>query len=510
MGDVEFCSAIDAIHEAIRNGETYQVNYTFRLKGLAYGTPVGLYRRLRARQPVAYGAFIALPPSGGSQAPTHILSMSPELFLRHQAGLVTARPMKGTAGRLRAPESDSEAARLLQQDVKNRAENLMIVDLLRNDLGRIAQIGSVKVPALFAVEPYTTVFQMTSTVQASLQPGTDMPALLRATFPCGSITGAPKHHTMDLISRFESTPRGLYCGAIGWVDAPEPGGTYSSIGNFCFSVAIRTLTLGAVDAATGARPLRLGVGAGIVQDSVAQDELAECRLKARFLTGLNPGFELFETMRVEAGHAAAPRIALRERHLARLFQSAQSLGFAFNRAEAERLLDETLQGLEASPSPCRTWRLRLSLAVDGQMMLAHAPLPELGRDAAGRVTLVLSPHRLPNAHPLSRHKTTLRSHYDTAIRAAEAQGAFDALFFTNDGRLAEGARSTVLVKLNGHWFTPPLSDGALPGVCRGQVLQQGLWGQPVAERTLSLSDVQQAEALAVGNALRGVLPARLQ
>ncbi len=510
VSDDEFCTAIAAIQEAIRDGETYQVNYTYRLTGQAHGSPVGLYRRLRARQPVAYGAFIALPTAAGSGGPTHILSMSPELFLRHEAGLVTARPMKGTAGRLRSPESDSEAARLLQQDVKNRAENLMIVDLLRNDLGRIAQIGSVSVPALFAVEPYATVFQMTSTVQARLQPGTDMPTLLRATFPCGSITGAPKHHTMDLISRFESTPRGLYCGAIGWVDAPQPGGAYSSIGNFCLSVAIRTLTLGAVDATSGARPLRLGVGAGIVQDSVALDELEECRLKARFLTGLNPGFELFETMRVEAGHGGALHIALGERHLARLQRSALALGFACDTAEAVRVLDQALHDLAATASPSGVWRLRLNLAVDGHLAATHAPLPELTLDEQGRVTLVLSPHRLPNANPLSRHKTTLRAHYDAAIREAEAQGAFDAVFFAEDGRLAEGARSTVFVKLDGQWLTPPLADGALPGVCRDKVLREGLWGQPVAERTLGLGDVRRADALAVGNALRGVVPAALQ
>ena len=515
VGDAEFCEAIAAIQEAIRNGETYQVNYTYRLNGQAHGTPVGLYRRLRARQPVAYGAFIALPPAAEAGAPTHILSMSPELFLRHEAGLVTARPMKGTAGRLRspldAPEIDSEAARLLQQDVKNRAENLMIVDLLRNDLGRIAQIGSVSVPALFAVEPYTTLFQMTSTVQARLQPGTDMPTLLRATFPCGSITGAPKHHTMDLIARFESTPRGLYCGAIGWVDAPEPGSAYSSIGNFCLSVAIRTLTLGAVDATTSARPLRLGVGAGIVQDSVARDELEECRLKARFLTGLDPGFELFETMRVEAGGCGAPRLPPRASHLARLQRSAQALGFAFDAAEAGRVLDAALQNLAATSSPTGAWRLRLrlNLAVDGRLSVTHAPLPDLALDTQGRVAVVISPQRLPVANPLSSHKTTLRGHYDAAIRAAEAQGAFDALFFTADGRLAEGARSTVFVKLDGQWTTPPLADGALPGVCREQVLAQGLWGEPVAERTLRLEDLQRAKALAVGNALRGVVTAAL-
>jgi para-aminobenzoate synthetase/4-amino-4-deoxychorismate lyase len=212
-----FTQAIDAIHRAIRDGETYQVNFTYRLDGAAFGTPLALYRKLRARQPVAYGAYIVLPEDSSAGAATHVLSLSPELFLRHDGGRLTARPMKGTAARVAAPESDSESARLLAIDIKNRAENLMIVDLLRNDLGRLAQIGSVRVPALFAIEPYATVFQMTSTVQAQIRAEVGMPELLRAVFPCGSITGAPKHHTMELIAQLEGTPRGVYCGAIGYI-----------------------------------------------------------------------------------------------------------------------------------------------------------------------------------------------------------------------------------------------------------------------------------------------------
>jgi para-aminobenzoate synthetase / 4-amino-4-deoxychorismate lyase len=283
-----FTQAIDRIHEAIRAGETYQVNYTYRLTGEAYGSPVDLYRRLRARQPVAFGALFALPDEG--RGAMHVLSCSPELFLRHDGGLLTARPMKGTAPRITAPESDSETARLLSLDIKNRAENLMIVDLLRNDLGRIAQTGSVKVPSLFAIEPYATLFQMTSTVNARVKPEVGFADLLRAVFPCGSITGAPKHHTMELIAGLESTPRGLYCGSIGWVDAPREG---ERIGDFCLSVAIRTLTLGAED--RGVRPARLGIGAGIVLDSRADDEFEECLLKARFLTGMTPGAQAAPT-----------------------------------------------------------------------------------------------------------------------------------------------------------------------------------------------------------------------
>lgn len=489
-----FIEAIARIHDAIGAGETYQVNFTYRLQGRSYGSPVSLYRRLRARQPVAYGALIALPQSeeGGEGDVTHVLSCSPELFLRQDAGVLTARPMKGTAARAGAPEGDSETARLLSVDPKNRAENVMIVDLLRNDIGRVARIGSVKVPALFAVESYATVFQMTSTVQATLRPEVGMPELLRAVFPCGSITGAPKHRTMEWIAALESTPRGLYCGAIGWIDAPAHG---ARIGDFCLSVAIRTLTLGAE--AGGLRPLRLGIGAGIVQDSRAADEFEECLLKARFLTALDPGFELFETM-----HATRLEgIRHVERHLARLARSARTLGFAFDRDAALEALRDALPTL----APGQPSRLRLALAHDGRLRLTHAPLAPL---AHGAVKLLIAGERLPDANPLAAHKTTLRHHYDAGVRDAERAGAFDSLFFTADGRLAEGGRSTLFARIDGRWWTPPIADGALPGVMREVLLEDPAW--QAGERTLRLEDLQRAQALVVCNALRGALLAQLQ
>ncbi|SDE85087.1 para-aminobenzoate synthetase / 4-amino-4-deoxychorismate lyase [Variovorax sp. CF079] len=494
IDEAAFTDAIARIHAAIRAGETYQVNFTYRLQGRSYGSPVSLYRRLRARQPVAYGALIALPQSEKEEEGdvTHVLSCSPELFLRHDAGVLTARPMKGTAARGGAPEGDSEMARLLSVDPKNRAENVMIVDLLRNDIGRVARIGSVKVPALFAVEPYATVFQMTSTVQARLRAEVGMPELLRAVFPCGSITGAPKHRTMEWIAALESTPRGLYCGAIGWVDAPAHG---ARIGDFCLSVAIRTLTLGAE--AGHSRPLRLGIGAGIVQDSRAADEFEECLLKARFLTALDPGFELFETMH------ATRREGIRhlERHLARLARSARSLGFAFDRDAALAALREALPAL----APGQPSRLRLALAHDGRLHLTHAPLAPL---AGGAVKLLIADERLPDGNPLAAHKTTLRRHYDAGVRAAERAGAFDSVFFTADGRLAEGGRSTLFARIEGRWWTPPVADGALPGVMREVLLEDPAW--QAAERTLRREDLQAAQALVVCNALRGALPAQLQ
>ena len=487
----QFTAAIARIHEAIAAGETYQVNYTYRLHGQAFGTPLALYRALRERQPVAYGAFVVLPEGGEA---THVLSCSPELFVRGERGLVTARPMKGTASRYTAPEGDSETARLLSLDIKNRAENLMIVDLLRNDLGRVAEIGSVTVPELFAVEPYSTVFQMTSTVQATLRPDIGLPELLRAIFPCGSITGAPKHHTMQLIAGLETTPRGLYCGAIGWVDAPRDG---ARIGDFCLSVAIRTLTLG--PAQRGLRPLTLGVGAGIVKDSVADDEFDECRLKARFLTGLDPGFELFETLLCTAT-GGLPHL---ERHLQRLQRSAAALGFACDIAAARGLLESTARALrdagEGAPH-----RLRLALAHDGHLTLTQAVLAPL---PAGEVTLCIAAQRLPDADPLAAHKTSRRAHYDAGVHEAQRQGAFDSLFISEGGWLVEGGRSSVFVKLGGRWFTPPLADGALPGVMRAVLLDDPVFG--AAERRLTREDLDRAEAIVVCNALRGALAAHL-
>jgi para-aminobenzoate synthetase / 4-amino-4-deoxychorismate lyase len=507
-----FTQSIARIHAAIRDGETYQVNYTYRLHGEAHGTPVALYRRLRARQPVHYGAFIALPPSDAAQATTHVLSCSPELFLRCDGGLLTARPMKGTASRIVAPEADSETARLLSQDIKNRAENLMIVDLLRNDIGRVAEIGSVRVPQLFEIEPYSTVFQMTSTVQAKARPEVGFAELLRAVFPCGSITGAPKHHTMELIAQLESTPRGLYTGAIGWVDvgpltpaAPAPRGGESPglgaarrpgslrLGDFCLSVAIRTLTL-ASEGDAGLRPLTLGIGAGIVQDSVAADEYDECRLKARFLTGLDPGFALFETMR-----ATGEGVAHLERHLARLARSAAELGFDFDAARLREAIERERRRIDAGVA-----RIRLALAHDGRIELASAPLAPLRAD---EVEVLIADEPLPRVRPLAAHKTTLRERYDAGVRAAERAGAFDSLFFDERGRLVEGGRSNVFVRLDGRWSTPPLADGALPGVMRGVLLDDPAWR--ASERTLGREDLRRAESIVVCNALRGALPARL-
>ncbi|MDR5663054.1 bifunctional anthranilate synthase component I family protein/class IV aminotransferase [Burkholderia cenocepacia] len=510
-----FDAAIGAVHDALRAGDSYQVNYTYRLNFDVFGTPLALYRRLRARQPVRYGALIALP--GGAW----VVSCSPELFVEKQGDVLRARPMKGTAPRSADPGEDAAAAAFLASDPKNRAENVMIVDLLRNDVSRIARTGTVKVPALFSVEPYASVWQMTSTVEAGWRDGTTFAQMLRALFPCGSITGAPKYKTMELIDAIESTPRGLYTGAIGWLDAPKDeagqagaaaSGGVAGCGDFCLSVAIRTLTLDAVDvdsndtdgtgtASVGRRRGTMGVGAGIVLDSVAADEYAECELKARFLTDADPGFQLFET----TAATRADGIRHLGRHLARLQRSADVFGFRFDADALRREIDARCAALDGDGA----YRMKLTLAKDGTIEIVAAPLKPL---PAGPVGVLLAsahgfaPTRASDA--LLLHKTTRRAEYDRAWQAAEALGGFDMLFVNERGEVTEGGRSNLFVKLDGQWVTPPLASGVLPGVMRGVLLDDRAFG--AVERVVTRDDLARAQGLLLTNALRGALDAVLK
>ncbi|CAD6510876.1 Isochorismate synthase MenF [Paraburkholderia hiiakae] len=484
---------IAAVQDALRAGDSYQINYTYRLGFEAYGSPLALYRRLRERQRVRYGALIALPGD------RWVLSCSPELFVEKRGKTLRAKPMKGTAARFADVQQDAAAARFLANDPKNRAENVMIVDLLRNDLSRVAQTGSVRVPALFSVEPYASVWQMTSTVEASLREGTTFADAMRALFPCGSITGAPKHRTMELIEALEHAPRGLYTGTIGWLEAPSAGET---CGDFCLSVVIRTLTLGAPSkGAAATRRGEMGVGAGIVLDSVAADEYEECRLKARFLTDADPGIECFETM--YATRAGGVRHV--ERHLARLAASAAWLGFPCDVEAVRTRIDETCATFADDHAP---HRVRLALGKSGAATLTSAPLAALAHDTVG---VLLAPDHgfapVESADALLLRKTTRRAEFDRAWREAEALGGFDMLFFNERGELTEGGRSNIFVKLDGKWFTPPLASGVLPGVMRGVLLDDEAFG--AQERVLTRDDVVNAEALMLTNALRGAVPAHM-
>lgn len=474
--EAQFVDAIQRIRDYIAAGDTYQVNYTYRLHFDAFGSLFALYQRLRARQPVPYGALIGFEDGRG------VLSLSPELFVRKEGDLLTARPMKGTAP---AAGDDSENARratALAADPKNRAENLMIVDLLRNDIGRIAVTGSVEVPKLFEVTRFSSVLQMTSTVQARLRPDATLPEIFNALYPCGSITGAPKKRTMEIIAELEPHARGIYTGAIGWF-APD--------GDFCLNVPIRTLTLQAPH--NGVRQGVMGVGAGIVYDSEPQDEFAECQLKARFLTGLSNDFELFETM--QATRESGPRHL--ERHLQRLAASARYFGFAWDEAAARAYLTLACQSLP----PGQPHRLRLAMNTAGAFAVQSGVLAPLQEP----VRVLLADQTTDSSELFLRHKSTLRERYDAAWKAADAQGAFDQLFFNERGELTEGGRSNVFIRKDGVWITPPLSSGMLPGVMRAVILEA--WG--AQERPITREMLLAAEEIVVCNSLRGAMRASL-
>jgi len=478
-----FDAALARIHAYIEAGDTYQVNYTMRLRFDAFGGLHALYARLRERQPVPYGALVQLEDGSA------VVSLSPELFVRHERGVLTARPMKGTAPAAPPWEvaENLARARALADDPKNRAENLMIVDLLRNDIARVAHTGSVQVPALFDVQRYSSVLQMTSTITATLRADATLAQVFEALYPCGSITGAPKRRTMEIIRELEPDPRGIYTGAIGWFD-PAPANT---VGDFCLSVPIRTLALTAPDAATGVRSGEMGVGAGIVYDSASGDEYAECRLKARFLTGLPNDFELFETMYA----TPAGGIRHRARHLQRLAASAAYFGFAWDEKAANGCLDGASVGAAV--------RLRLALAQSGAFSVQQAPLAPLLQP----VRVLLAPDTTDASDLFLRHKTTVRTRYDSAWREAEAQGAFDMLFFNQRGELTEGGRSSVFVKVDGEWLTPALHCGVLPGVMRSVLLGDAQWN--AREAVITRAMLERAEDLVVCNALRGAMKAVL-
>ena len=485
IAEEAFDSALARIHDYIAAGDTYQVNYTYRLRFDAYGSVHALYRRLRERQPVPYGALVVLPDGRA------VLSLSPELFVRHDDGVLTVRPMKGTAAASGNAQQDEASAHALAVDPKNRAENLMIVDLLRNDLGRIAEVGSVVVDKLFDVQRYSSVLQMTSTVHAQLRDGIALPEIFEALYPCGSITGAPKHRTMQIIRELEVNPRGIYTGAIGWFDPPQ---SQQAVGNFCLSVPIRTLQLQAQDELQIRRG-EMGVGAGIVHDSVALAEYEECRIKAGFLIDMPAEFELFET--IYATRVDGCRYL--DKHLQRLRTSAEYFGFAFDEAKIRKALhDACSQFSNATP-----YRLRLALQADGAYAIQTAPLAAI----TSPVKILLAAIPTDAGDIFLRHKSTIRTRYDAAWRTAEQQGAFDQLFCNEEGQLTEGGRSTVFVKLDGQWYTPPLSVGVLPGVMRAVLLEDPAWN--AEEKVLSLNDLRRAEEVVICNALRGALPATI-
>jgi para-aminobenzoate synthetase/4-amino-4-deoxychorismate lyase len=451
-------AAVETIRRHILEGDVYQVNLTFEAEVDTAGHPLALYAGLRRRARAGWGAV--------AFTGTHwILSLSPELCFTLERRRITARPMKGTAPAYADPET-------LRSDAKQRAENLMIVDLLRNDLSRVAARASVAVPRLFEVEHYPTVQQMTSTVTAELRDGLGPVDVIEAIFPCGSITGAPKIAAQQIIDRLEARPRGVYTGSIGRV-APD--------GEAAFNVAIRTLVM-----RDGESRARLGLGSGIVADSRPADEWRECLAKGAFVE-TDRRFDLIETMRFDP-HEGVVEL---ERHLARMKDSAAALGFAFDRHHARNELQAATFALRAPR------RLRLRLSRTGAMAIETRPLPETPA-APVRVALARLPVE-PKDFRL-RHKTSDRRFYDAA---REGSGAFETVFVDRDGFVTEGSFTSVFVERGEAMLTPPLSRGLLPGVLRAQLIEEGR----ALEADLREDDLR--DGFLIGNSLRGLVGAQL-
>lgn len=478
----DYARRIAAIHELIRAGDVYQLNFTAPLRVHAPGSAAVFYARLRARQPAAYGALIHGQPG------RRVLSFSPELFFRVDRDgpvrRITTRPMKGTARRGRTASEDRAAAAWLQNDAKNRSENLMIVDLVRNDLGRIARFGTVRAEQLFALERLPTLWQMTSTITAELRDEVGLEDIFRALFPCGSITGAPKVRAMQLIGELEDEPRGVYTGAIGFFSPRQT----------VFNVAIRTLEL---DGDRGT----MGLGSGIVIDSDPAAEYRECLLKAEFLTQSTPPeeFSLIETMLWENGY---PLVNL---HLERLADSAEYFGFPCERAELMAALEAQARGFVEDGAR----KVRLLLDCAGQLRITDEPLAGplreallAGRPASDRVgRVVVAAEQSDPADRFLFHKTTHRPLYMRAFEDAVKAGFDDVLFLNVRGEVTEGAISNVFVEKDGRWFTPPVGCGLLPGVYRRYLLELR---PEIEERVLSEDDLRNADGIYLANAVRGL------
>ncbi|MGQ4274387.1 aminodeoxychorismate synthase component I [Terrihabitans sp. B22-R8] len=461
-----YAQAFARVKAYIAAGDVYQINLTMPAIFRLSGDPVSFYRDLCLRQRVAHGALI----NTGEQ---HILSLSPELFVENEGGRLTTRPMKGTIARGASPEEDAAQVAHLRADEKTRAENLMIVDLLRNDLGRIAEMGSVEVDDLFAVETYASLHQMVSNVHASMRPGTGFRDVLQALFPCGSVTGAPKIRAMQIIHEIEAAPRGVYTGSVGWA-APD--------GDFRFNVAIRTALIESDGQG------RIGIGGGVVADSTMDAEYDEALLKLDFLRDVHAPFGLIETLQFNGAE-----YWLLERHIARLKASAEAFAMPFDEGAVRTALAREVEGVSERR------RVRLVLGENGEVEATSAPL-----GAMDHLRFALCPRPMRSTDRLLHHKTTRRAIYDVPRAEMARQQCVDEVLFANErGELTEGSFTNLFVRRGGVLLTPALSCGLLPGTLRAELLETG----EAREAVLTTADLAGAEAIFLGNSVRGMVPA---
>ena len=464
--EAEYSKRFSQVMDYIRAGDVYQINLTFPMTGPYDGPAHSLYAAFRHRQKGRYGGVVHL-----GNAPD-IISLSPELFFRKEGRDMSMRPMKGTRPRSANSQIDEELRLNMRNDVKSQAENLMIVDLLRNDLSRISEPGSVKVPELFALESYETLHQMTSRVVSKLTPDIDMKSIFQNLFPCGSVTGAPKIRAMEIIDDLETTPRGAYCGALGYID-PN--------GDACFNVGIRTLTL------SGKR-LTYNVGSGLVYDSQAQDEYHECLLKADVLS--QPPAGIIETC------LWTPKdgIVRGKAHKARMMKSAKALGYPFSPAQYDALID----GIKAKET---SQHIRITLSAEGDLNLSQKYFVSLDRPK-----IMVSPHKLSKQVQYSKHKISRRNFYDEERERLKALTGIDEVIFLNEsGKLCEGSFTSIFIEKDGKLLTPALKTGILPGVLRAQLLRS----KKARTADLTEDDLLGAKNIYIGNSMRGLMPAAL-
>lgn len=470
-----FDDAVAQIKRGISAGDYYQVNYTTRLRAPFLGDGLSFFDSLRASQPAAYCAYLDF-------GQWQVCSVSPELFFHWDAAeggerSLTCRPMKGTATRHDDPVRDREAAQALLHSQKECAENLMIVDLMRNDLSRVARPGSVRTPQLFSVEAWPTVWQMTSTVTCRTKAGAGLREVFRALFPCGSVTGAPKAAAMAAINELESSPRGVYCGAVG---AILPGG------DALFSVGIRMPVISSAPGSEIRQAVaECGIGSGITLDSAAENEYAEWFAKQAFLMQSCPEYELLETLRLHQG-----RYWLLQGHMRRLAHSARALGFPFD----EKRIVQALQAASRQ-HPAGQWRVRLRLPASGEAHIEALALDSIA--VSPLIALASAP--VASRNPWLRHKTTRRGVY-TELMSDQA-GIFDTLLYNERGELTEFTRGNLVIELQGRLLTPAADCGVLPGVFREVLLAR----KRIQEGIVTIDDLARANRVWFVNSVRGAV-----
>lgn len=477
LDEAEYSKNISKIKEYICAGDVYQINFTGRYRFTFDGSPLSLYKALKSKQRVSYSAYIRA-------AGQDILCLSPELFFSIKGQHIVTRPMKGTMPRGRTQHEDQHVAESLRRDSKNRAENVMIVDLLRNDLGRLCQIGSVTVPKLFTIEKYNMLFQMTSTVEGILKEDMDYYQVFKSLFPCGSVTGAPKIRAMEIIKELERSPRGVYTGSIGYF-APHSTRAIRAM----FNVAIRTVVL---ENGRG----EMGVGSGIIYDSVASDEYVECAIKAHFLTKVAiPEFDILEAILWDNGYQRL------DKHLQRIADSAHYFQYPYDQASVDSMLTQLSAKLVAG----QRYKVRLKLSRTGQWDSEAIQIQEARPHSEQMI--VLSSERTDSRNCMYYHKTTNRALYDRASRFALENEYADVIFLNAKGQVTEGATNNIFIERNGSLLTPSLYCGLLNGIYRQYVLENNDQAQEVV---LHLNDLLEAEKIYICNAIRGLRQVKLK